>query len=59
MLTNDDRHSVPSSGMYRVVGVGTDGARELCAAAVSREIAETVAALEPQNPELFGSPDRA
>jgi hypothetical protein len=32
--------------MYRAVGVRADGTRELCAAAVSKEIAETIAALE-------------
>jgi hypothetical protein len=32
--------------MYRVVGIRPDGVRELCAAAVNKEIADTVAGLE-------------
>src|SRR5580765_4679070 len=46
MASHDDRQSLPPAGAYRVVGVLANGSRELCAAGVSRQIAETVAALE-------------
>jgi hypothetical protein len=46
MPSRDDDQSLPAAAVYRVVGVNTDGSRELCAAGVCKEIAETVAALE-------------